>query len=194
MSDSVRPHRQQPPGSPIPGILQARTLEWVAISISNAWKGKLTVKSLSHVRLLATPWAAAHQALLSLGFSRQEHWCGLPFPSPMHESEKWKWSHSIMPDSSRPHGLQPTMLLRPLDFPGKNTGVGCHCLLQLYMHYIFFIHSSVNGHLGCFHVLAIVNSATIKIGVHVYFQNMVFSVYTAGNRITGSYGSSIFSS
>ena len=51
---------------------------------------------------------AAHQARPSLGFSRQEHWSGLPFPSPMHESEKWKWSHSVMSDSSRPHGLQPT--------------------------------------------------------------------------------------
>ena len=69
-----------PPGSPIPGIIQARTLEW--------------------------------------------------FPSPVHESEKWKWSHSVMSDSSRPHGLQPTRLLCPWDFPGKSTGVGCHHLLQ----------------------------------------------------------------
>ena len=73
---------------------------------------------------------AAHQAPLSLGFSRQEHWSGLPFPSPMHESEKWKWSRSVVSDSSRPHGLQPPRLLRPWDFPGKSTGVGCHCLLQ----------------------------------------------------------------
>ena len=84
-----------PPGSAIPGILQARTLEWVAISFSNAWKWKVKVKSLSLVRLLATPWTAAHQAPPSLGFSRQEHWSGLPFPSPMHESEKWKWSCSV---------------------------------------------------------------------------------------------------
>ena len=69
-----------PPGSPIPGILQARTLEWVAISFSNAWKWKVKVKSLSCVQLL--------------------------------------W----------PHGLQPTRLLRPWDFPGKSTGVGCHRL------------------------------------------------------------------
>ena len=66
----------------------------------------------------------------SLGFSRQEYWSGLPFPSPMQESEKWKWSRSVMSDSSRPHGLQPTRLLRPWDFPGKSTGVGCHCLLR----------------------------------------------------------------
>ena len=83
MSDSVRPHRQQPNRLPAPGILQARTLEWVAISFSNAWKWKVKVKSLSCVRILAT------------------------------------------------NGLQPTRLLRPWDFPGKSTGVGCHCLLRL---------------------------------------------------------------
>ena len=72
-----------PPGSPIPGILQARTLEWVAISFSNAWKWKVKVKLLSHVRLLAT-WTAAHQAPPSMGFSRQEYWSGLPLPSPIN--------------------------------------------------------------------------------------------------------------
>ena len=66
------------PGSPIPGILQARTLEWVAISFSNAWKWKVKVKSLSRVRLLETPWTAAHQTPLSMGFSRQEYWSGVP--------------------------------------------------------------------------------------------------------------------
>ena len=71
-----------PPGSPVPGILQARTLEWVAISFSNAWKWKVKVKSLSRVRLLAAPWTAAHQALPSMGFSRQEYWSGVPLPSP----------------------------------------------------------------------------------------------------------------
>ena len=73
---------------------------------------------------------AAHQALPSLGFSRQEHWSGLPFPSPMHESEKWKWNRSVVSNSSRPHGLQPTRLLCPWDFPGKSIGVGCHCLIH----------------------------------------------------------------
>ena len=67
-----------PPGSPVPGILQAETLEWVAISISNAWKWKVKVKSLSHVWLLATPWTAAYQAPLPMGFSRQEYWSGVP--------------------------------------------------------------------------------------------------------------------
>ena len=75
-----------PPGCPIPGILQARTLEWVAISFSNAWKGKVNVKSLSCVRLLATPWTAAYQAPPSMGFSRQEYWSGLPLPSPKFSS------------------------------------------------------------------------------------------------------------
>ena len=72
-----------PPGSPIPGILQARTLEWVAISFSNAWKWKVKVKSLSHSWLLATPWTAAYQAPPSMGFSRQEYWSGVPLPSPI---------------------------------------------------------------------------------------------------------------
>ena len=78
-----------PPGSPVSGVLQARTLEW------------------------------------------------LPFPSPMHESEKWKWSPSVVSDSSRPHGLQPTRLLCPWDFPGKSTGVGCHCLVLCYYFFLW---------------------------------------------------------
>ena len=76
------PRDGSPPGSPIPGILQARTLEWVAISFSSAWKWKVKVKSLSRVWLLATPWTAAHQAPPSMGFSRQEYWSGVPLPSP----------------------------------------------------------------------------------------------------------------
>ena len=69
------------PGSPVPGILQARTLEWAAISFSNAWKWKVKVKSLSRVWLLVTPWTAAYQAPPSMGFSRQEYWSGVPLPS-----------------------------------------------------------------------------------------------------------------
>ena len=76
MSDSVWPHRQQP--TRVPGILQARTLEWVATSFPSAWKWKVRVKSLSHVRLLATPWTAAYQAPPPMGFSRQEYWSGVP--------------------------------------------------------------------------------------------------------------------
>ena len=86
----------------------------------------LLLSCFSPVWLCATPQMAAHQAPLSLGFSRQEHWSGLPFPSPMQEREKWKWSRSVMSDSSWPHGLQPTRLLCPWGFPGKSTGVGCH--------------------------------------------------------------------
>ena len=73
-----------PPGSPILGILQARTLEWVAISFSSTWKWKMKVKSLSHVWLFMTPWTTAHQAPPSMGFSRQEYWSGLPLPSPIY--------------------------------------------------------------------------------------------------------------
>ena len=69
-------------GSSVPGILQARILEWVAISFTNAWKWKVKVKSLSRIQLLGTPWTAAYQAPLSIGFSRQEYWSGVPLPSP----------------------------------------------------------------------------------------------------------------
>ena len=88
-----------PPGSAIPGFLQARTLEWVAISFSNAWKWKVKVKLLSRVRLSATPWTAAFQAPPSMGFSRQECWSGVPLPSlvqPMAIRQMRKgphWSH-----------------------------------------------------------------------------------------------------
>ena len=91
------------PGSPVPGILQARTLEWVAISFSNACKWKVKVKSLSRVWLLATPWTAAYQAPPSMGFSRQEYWSGVPFllllprklPPPT-TVPFWLWSLSFL--------------------------------------------------------------------------------------------------
>ena len=79
--------RQQP--TRLPGILQARTLEWVAISFSNAWKWKVEVKSLSRVRLLVIPWTAAYQAPPSMGFSRQEYWSGLPLPSPNQDTNSY---------------------------------------------------------------------------------------------------------
>ena len=106
-----------PPGSPVPGILQARTLEWVAISFSNAWKWKVKVKSLSRVRLFTTPWTEAYQAPLSLGFARQEYWSGVPSPQmPLPQyylgsqdyqsiKRKWKWTRSVVSDSLRLHGL-----------------------------------------------------------------------------------------
>ena len=76
------PQMTAPQGSPVPGILQARTVEWVAISFSNAWKWKVKVKSLSRARLFETLWTAAYQATPSVGFSRQEYWSGVPLPSP----------------------------------------------------------------------------------------------------------------
>ena len=79
-----------PPGSAIPGILQARTLEWVSISFFNAWKWKVKVKSPSSVRLLATPWTAAYQAPLSMGFSRQKYQSGVPLPSPRVSLARYK--------------------------------------------------------------------------------------------------------
>ena len=90
----------------------------------------LLLSCFSRVRLYVTPKTAAHKAPLSLGFSRQEHWSGLPFPSPMQESEKWKWSRSVVSNPQRPHELQPTRLPCPWNFPGKSTGVGRHCLLR----------------------------------------------------------------
>ena len=158
---------------------------------------------------------AAHQAPLSLGFSRQEHWSGLPFPSPTHESEKWKWSHLVVSDCLWPHGLQPTRLLHPWDFPGKGTGVQCHCLLHnrmLFSHkkeqkfeicshiyrlwgfdvYILcpVICWQTPGTLGCFHFFAIIN---IKTGCMYLFQLVFFLRYMQSHGILGSYGSSIFS-
>ena len=83
------PIDSSPPGSTVPGILQAKTLEWVAISFSNAWKWKVEVKWLSCVWLFVIPWTAACQAPLSVGFSRQEYWSGLPFPSPITVYKYW---------------------------------------------------------------------------------------------------------
>ena len=91
----------------------------------------MLLSHFSRVQLCATPETAAHQAYPSLGFSRQEYWSGLPFPSPMHESEKWKWSRSVVSDPQPPHGLQPSGLLHPWDFPSKSTGVGCHCQIVI---------------------------------------------------------------
>ena len=101
-STLCNPMDGSPPGSPVPGILQARTLKWVAISFSNAWKWKVKVKSLSRVGPSATPWTAAFQAPLSMGFSRQEYWSGVPLPSPltcykypyMSRGRPWRWRES----------------------------------------------------------------------------------------------------
>ena len=87
-------------------------------------------KSLQSCLTLCDPIDGSPPGSPSLGFSRQEHWSGFPFPSPMHESEKSKWSCLVVSDPQRPHGLQPARLFSPWDSPGKNTGVGCHALLQ----------------------------------------------------------------
>ena len=103
-----------------------KSLNWYTVLLL------LLLSPFIRVWLCAIPETAAHQAPPSLGFSRQEHWSGLPVPSTMHESEKWKWSRSLVSNPQQPHGLQPTSLLHPWDFPGRSTGVGCHCLLQVY--------------------------------------------------------------
>ena len=95
---------ESPPGSSVPGIFQARTLEWVAIAFSNAWKWKVKVKSLSRVRLLATPWTVAYKAPLSMGFPRQEYWSGVPLPSPKAAKKETFW---MWPSDSKPCTFTP---------------------------------------------------------------------------------------
>ena len=92
-----------PPGSPVPGIFQARTLEWVAISFSKAWKWKVKVKSLSRVWLLATPWTVAYQVPPSMGFSRQEYWSGVPLPSSMTNLDKPVYKKQAIPLPTKIH-------------------------------------------------------------------------------------------
>ena len=95
------PIDSSPPGSAIPRILQARTLEWVAISFSIAWKWKVKVKSPSRDRLVATPWTVAHQAPPSMGFSRQEYWSGLPYSSGDHTLKSGVWACLLCSSFSR---------------------------------------------------------------------------------------------
>ena len=99
-----------------------------------------TAKSLQSCPTLCDPRDGSPPGSPAPGILQAVAWSGLPFPSPVHESEKWKWSRSVVSNPQRPRGLQPTRLLRPWDFPGKSTGVGCHCLLwnmpQTYSHII----------------------------------------------------------
>ena len=134
-------------------VMKSGLYIWTSDDQLNDWTEKqlqlLLLSHFSRVRLCATPEMAAHQAPPSLGLSRQEHWSGLPFPSPMHESEKWKGSRSVVSDSQQPHGLQPTRLLHLWDSPGKSTGVGCHCLLRSgskALPKVKFILKKGNGH------------------------------------------------
>ena len=111
-----------PPGCPVPGILQARTLEWVAISFSNAWKWKVKVKLLSHVQPSATPRTAAFQAPPSMGFSRQEYWSGVPLPSPNYPLSCIKIFHVllyryyIISNNKRKGEMSHTLICSPLYF------------------------------------------------------------------------------
>ena len=102
-----------PPGSTVPGILQARTLEWVAFSFSNAWKWKVKVKSFSHVWLAAIPWTAAYQAPPSMGFSRQEYWSGVPLPSPWKALFIYNYAYSKMRWSKEATGACIVILIHP---------------------------------------------------------------------------------
>ena len=102
----------------------------------------MLLSCFSRVWLCVTPETAAHQAPRPRDSPGQEYWSELPFPSPKYENEKWKWSRSVMPDSSRFLGLQPTRLLCPWDFPGKSIGVGCHCLLQCHIVLLLFFTAS----------------------------------------------------
>ena len=107
-----------PPGSPIPGFLQARILEWVAISFSNAWKWKVKVKSLSRVQPSATPWTAAFQAPPSMGFSRQEYWSGVPIPPWIYSNPR---SGSAYLVESFQHLLQQQLTLTLIFIPADGT-------------------------------------------------------------------------
>ena len=88
-------------------------------------------KSLQSCPTLCSPIDGMPPGSPIPGIPQARHWSGLPFPSPVHKSEKWKWSRSVVSNSSRPHGLQPTRLFCPWDFPGKSSRVDCHCLLYI---------------------------------------------------------------
>ena len=122
MSNSVRPHRGQPTKLSRPWDSPGENIGVDCHFLLQCRKVKMKVKSPSCVQLLATPWTAAYQAPPSMGFSRQEHWSGLPFSSPMHACMLNRFSH-VQPLVT-PWTIDCTRLLCPWDFPGKSTGVG----------------------------------------------------------------------
>ena len=129
-----------PPGSTFPGISQARTLEWVAISFSNAWKWKVKGKSLSHVWLFMTLWTAAYQAPPSMGFSRQEYWSGVPSPSPgfchtstwISHKDTYVPSLLNLPVTSHPTPSHPSRLLH-IGLSSLSHAANSHWLSTLHM-------------------------------------------------------------
>ena len=143
----------------------------------------LLLSHFSHVRLCATPETVGNQAPLSLGFSRQEHWSGLPFPSPIHEREKWKSSHSVVSDSYGPHGLQPTGLLCPWNFPGKSTRVGCHCLLRE-LPLLFFKTKKTGPHPRVSYWIGLVWSS--RLYIFNMFPGVASEVVCAGTTLGGN--------
>ena len=115
-----------PPASLVPGILKARTLEWIAISFSNAWNWKVKVKSLSRLRLLAIPWTAAYQAPPSMGFSRQEYWSGLPLTKIKQRHHKRRTLHTNISyeyKKSSTNSKQPNAIIYKKDYRPWSSGI-----------------------------------------------------------------------
>ena len=140
----------------------------VTLKSREASWGPAAAKSLKSCPTLCDPIDGSPPGSPVPGILQQEHWSGLPFPSPMHERKKWKWSCSIVSDPQWSHGLQLSRLLRPWDFPGKSTGVGCHCLLH---HGVLNSpKSKTKCQLKGFHSL---------VGIHRYYWNIIpnFSIF-----------------
>ena len=134
MSDSVRPHRQQPTRLRHPWDSPGKNTGVGCHFLLQCMKVKSESEVAQSCLILRDPMDCSLPGSSVHGFSREQYWNGLPFPSPMHESEKGKQSRSVVSDSLQSHGLQPTRLLRPWDFPGKSTGVGCHNLLRSFKY------------------------------------------------------------
>ena len=125
-----------------PSLIKSRNhslfINFLFISLAIFTPAAAAAKLLQPCPTLSDPIDGSPPGSPSLEFSRQEHWSGLPYTSPIHEYEKWKWSSSVVSDSEQPHGLQPTRFLRPWDSPDKSTGVGCHFLLRIFTSRNFF--------------------------------------------------------